>query len=258
MTPMRRLPALLALVFAMAACGHAPSQEPGLSEIVRRHVKARGGAAALDAMRQIRINVDITERGQPIHARYAADAGGLVRVDIYADGELAFREGVDAKGAWLWPGGEPQPREGSAAGKNALLNGAEMHLFGLHRYEERGHALSLMPRQTIDGVAYYVIRSAFRTGQTSYFYVDPETWLIVRRRDERAYHPDVDPTEQKIETQFSDIRSVEGVLISYETVDRDLVTNEVMSSQSVEAIAINSGLTAAQFDRHHATPARLP
>lgn len=255
---MRHLSALLALALALAACEQSPPGEPDLSEIVRRHVEARGGAAALDAMRQIRIDVDIMERGQPIHARYAAGADGLVRVDIYAGGELVFREGVDENGGWLRPAGDAEPREGLAAGRNALLNGAEMHLFGLHRYGERGHTLSLMPRQTIDDVAYYVIRSAFRTGQTSYFYVDPESWLIVRRRDERAYHPDVDPTAQKIETQFNDFRSVEGILIAHETVDRDLATNEVMSTQSVEAVAINPGLTAAEFGRHYATPARLP
>ena len=63
------------------------------------------------------------------------------------------------------------PRPSVATGAaNALLHGAENHLFGLHRFAERGHRLRLMPAEPIDGIDHPVIEVVYTTGHTSYFY----------------------------------------------------------------------------------------
>ena len=239
----------------LPGCVSARAGDAGLDEIVARHVRARGGAAALDRVRNCLMELDIDERGQVVQGGYAADAAGLVRIDIYAGGHLVYREGVDREGVWMWPQDSAAPRPSTATGAaNALLHGAENHLFGLHRFAERGHRLRLMPTERIDGVDYPVIEVVYRTGHTSYFYVDPASWLIVRRRDRRAYHPDVNATEQRIETLFSDFQAVDGVVASHRDVDRVVDSAQLLSSHRVTRRVLNPRLPEGAFERSWQAP----
>jgi len=225
---------------------------PGLDDLVARHVAARGGAAALDRVRSCRIQVEISERGQILQGRYAADAAGLVRIDIFARGNLVYREGVDREGVWLWPVDAPAPTPSAATGAaNALLHGAENHLLGLHRFAERGHRLRRMPDETIEAVAYPVVEIVYATGHTSYFYLDPETHLFARRRDERAYHPDVDATVQRVETRYFDHQSVEGMIASHRSEDIDLASGQVLASNRVLRRELNPSLPEGLFARSY-------
>lgn len=238
-----------AAAFAMARPVYA-GDAVTLDEVIAAHVAARGGVAALDRIKSCRITLDITEDGQTIQGDYAADVAGLVRIDVRVAGKLVYREGVDAQGAWLWPGDEPMPRASTAAGAaKALLNGAEGHLVGLHRFAARGHRVTLMAREAIAGVLYHVVEVAFASGHTSYFYIDPVSAMITRKRDARAYHPDVDPSVQRIETRFSDFRTVDGVVSADRNEDYDLTTGALLSVHQVTARAWNPDVPPGRFER---------
>jgi hypothetical protein len=225
-----------------------------LELVVARNTAARGGAAALDRVRAVLIDVEIVEGGLILNGRYAANDKGLVRIDVYAAGKLVASEGVDSNGVWIL--GEDGPRPSVATGAaNALTNGAQTHLFGWHRFPERGHVLSLMPPETLDGVTYAVVKVRLATGADSYNYVDPVTWSTVRRRDERAYHPDMDLTIKRVETRFSDFVSVDGVVAPHRNVDLNLADGSVLSTNRVLARRINPSLPADHFDRNRPAPA---
>jgi len=230
-----------------------PAQPPssGLEALIARNTEARGGAAALDRVHACLIELDINERGQTIRGRYAAHEDGLVRIDIFVGGNLVYREGVDRAGVWQWPGDAAAPSPSNADGAaNALLHGAENHLFGLHRFRERGHQLRLMPSERIDSIEYPVIEIVYSTGHKSYFYVDPATWLFARRRDERAYHPDVDTTRQRVETRYLDYQAVDGVVAAHRNLDIDLDTGAVLSTNQVTRRTLNPVLLPTNlFDR---------
>jgi hypothetical protein len=237
------------------ACVAAPKTLT-LAEIVRRNTRARGGAAALDRVRAVSINVELIEGGQTITGPYSANVEGLVRVDIYSGGKNVYAEGVDRAGVWRWTGGPEPARPSTAVGAaNALTNGAEQHLFGWHRFAERGHKMALMPQALIDGVLHQVVEVHFSTGQISYFYVDPISWQAVRRRDERAYHPDNDQTKQRIESRFFDFVGVDGVVASHRSQDVDLATGKTLASSRVLERRINPQLAADYFDRDRRAPA---
>jgi len=237
----------------MTGCTTTPADQASsisLDRLIRNQTEARGGAAALDRVRSILIDVEIVEGGQTLRGRYAADASGLVRIDIKAGGNLVYSEGVDREGVWLWPRSESAPRPSNASGAaNALTNGAEVHLFGLHRFAERGHRLRLLPNESLDGTDYPVIEVLFSTGQTSRFYIDPASWLTSRRRDERAYHPDVSQSQKRIETRFSDFRAVEGVVAPHLNVDVDLDSGEVLATARTISRTINPALPDGVFER---------
>lgn len=209
-----------------------------------------GRAAALDRLKCCWIKLDITEGGQTIQGHYAADIAGLVLIDIRVAGKLVYREGVDNKGVWLWPSQDPAPRESAAQGAaNAPLHGIEGNLVGLHRFAERGHKLKFLPPQKIDGRRNRVVEVVFKTGHTSYFYIDP-SWLITRKRDERAYHPDVDQTKNRVESRYSDFKSVEGVTPSDRNEDYDLNAGTLLAVNQVTQRIWNPELAPQTFDRN--------
>lgn len=233
---------------AAASMSFAATKPLTLDEIVRRNTAARGGAAALNRVRSLAIDVEIDEAGQKLNGHYAADTEGLVRIDVYADGKLVGAEGVDRKGVWILGKDGPQPSKATGAA-NALTNGAENHLFGWNRFAARGNTMKLMAAETIDGVLCPVVEVRYSTGHVSYFYVDPNTWLAVRRRDERAYHPDVSQQTQRVETRFSDFKKVDGVVAAHLNEDFDIDTGKLLSTNRVLSRRINPLLPSNYFDR---------
>lgn len=202
-------------------------------------MEARGGAAALDAVGACAFELDVSEGGAAYRLEYVAATSGLVRVDVFAGGELVYREGIDADGAWAWPRGATEP-QASAAG-DALRNGAENHLFGLHRFAERGHKLRLVDDD--------VIEVTYVTGHVSFFTIDPMTGLIVSRRDVRAYHPELDDRAQEIESRYSDFTTVAGVVAPHHSVDVDLQTGRELAVQQVIRRELNPELPDDTFSR---------
>jgi hypothetical protein len=257
MSHMTRRAAMLGACTALVAA-HAPlgrERRWTLAQVIDRNTRARGGAAALDRMHSVAMDVEIVEKNAPVIGRYAADRAGFVRIDIYAGGKNVYAEGVDSKGVWLWEGGDSMPQPSKATGAaNALTNGAENHLFGWNRFAARGHKLALMEPAMLDGVHYQVVEVRYATGQTSYFYVDPVTWRAVRRRDERSYHPDLDPTKRQVESRFYDFVSVGGVIASHRSADYDLGNGALLSTNRTLARRINPPLPAGYFERSWRAP----
>lgn len=203
--------AAAALASSMAVSCSGP-QKDELSLLIDRHTAARGGAAAIEAIENIRAKVEITEPTFSIVGDYRARDGAM-RIDIYAGDKRVFSEGVDDGGAWEQAGSTAPVTESSDAGRAALLHGIEFNVFGLHEFPARGHSLLLAGDETLDGTAYKVIKATLADGFETYLYLNPETMMIERRRDVRALHPDADPTEKLIENRYVDFADYCGVKI---------------------------------------------
>ena len=254
----REMLALAGAVFVSACAGpRLRENRAPLSEVVRRNVIARGGEVALDRVRSLSIVVEIAEGAQTLNGLYAASSDGLVRIDIYAGGNLVGGEGVDREGVWILGANGPQPSVATGAA-NALTHGADNHLFGWHRFAERGHRLSLQAPQLVDGATYEVVEVRYSTGHVSFFYVDRSSWQAVRRRDERAYHPDVSSTRQRVESRYSDFQSVSGVVAAHRAEDHDIGSGSLLSVNRVLSRTINPSLPADYFARNRPAPSAWP
>lgn len=229
-----------------AAC--AP-RELDLETVLARHTQARGGAAALDAVRTLRNEAEVVEPSFTVRGPYIASAEGLMRVDIFAGGQCVFSEGIDSAGAWSWQqGGAPEPA--SPAGAAALQHGIEFNVFGLHRFAERGHALTLVGVEALNGAPCHVVKVVLNDGFETYRFIDANTWMLVGSRDTRALHPDIDSTEIVIGNEYSDFRVVDHVRSSFAWLQRNLGNGEVMQRGTVLSLAYNPPLTDADFDRN--------
>lgn len=237
-----------AAVLLLSTSCTAGIEATDLASLVARHVEARGGAKAIEAVHTFESELRIEEPAFAVDGRYVATRDGRMRIDVSMDGTRVFTEAIDHGRSWSW---SPQDgvSEGSPQGSVALRHGIEFpfKLFGLHEMTARGHRLELQGRETVDGIDYHVLRLTLDDGFPVTYYVHPDSWLIERERTRRALHVDVDPTPQWIETVYSDYRPVGGVLYPFKHVERQLVTGNVLSTGTIRVIRINPSLAAERF-----------
>lgn len=234
---------------AVAACAPRAPVELTLDEVIARHTEARGGAAALDAVRNTFNIAEVVEPSFTVLGRYIASADGFMRIDIFMDGQRVLTEGVDSEGAWDWSGDAPAPRPASALGEPPLRRGVEFNVFGLHALPRRGHVLALEGRESIADIDYYKIKLTMADGFETWRYINPETWMIDRARDLRPLHPDVDPTPVTIESEYTDFRPVAGVQSSHRWVQRNVANNETLQTGTIQRLDYNAPQEALNFPR---------
>ena len=237
---------LVVLGFALIGCEHAPAT---VEELIERNTRAMGGAAAIEAVNSIEVNLHIADPDFEVDGTYRATRPGRMRIYILAGGKHIYTEAFDGTRAWRWKGEGAAIEEESPKATAALRHGVELpgKLFGLHELRQRGHRVELTGRETVDGTNYYALRITLNDGYTTMLYVDPTSWLITRRRDVRPLHVDVDPTPTTIESVFSDFRKVDGVLFPFSSVDTDLTTRKVLETVHVNSVKLNVQIEDAIF-----------
>ena len=235
----RVLLGLLGAGMAAPVFAAPPISDVHLEEIIARHVAALGGAAALRGIRSKAVDLQIVEKDQVVHARYRCNKIPAFRIDIYDKGGHVFCEGLDGKGPWIWPGNAPAARQGVPDAERTGIEGVEFNLYGLDAFPALGNKLTLDGRETIEGVNYYVLRVDLKDSYRTFLYIDPDSWMIARRRDFRANHPDLNSTKQRLETQYSDFRRVGGIRNAFLQHQVDLSNGRITQVQIVDRMEYN-------------------
>jgi len=221
---------------AAPAGGSGPAADIALpiDELVRRHVEARGGKVAIEAIDSVEIDLRIVEPSFEVTGLYRADRKGRMRIDIFNEGKRVFSESFDGRNGWQLAENAAHPTP-SEKGSAALRNSAQMptKFLGLHEMTARGHRLDPAGREAVGGNLYHVIVLTLAGGQSERYYLDPETYLITRSRAYKPLHPDVDPTPTTIESVYSDFRTVAGVRFAFQAVDTDLTTGKVLQRSTI-------------------------
>ena len=256
MTPdvsrLRRTPGTwLVVAIAVAALGACVSTVPAdpLAGIIARNTQARGGSAAIERATTIRVRMRIVEPKYTVDGEYRATRDGRMRIDVYMGGTRVYSEGYDGRRAWELQADAVHAQDSSPAGAAALRHGLEYptNLWGLEEVRVRGNHLGYQGRELIDGIRYHVLEFALADGFTTYFYVNPDTWLIERQRDERALHPDADASRKWIEQRFGDYRRVDGRQVAFRMEQYDLRSGALVQTSSVTEVETNPVLTADEF-----------
>jgi hypothetical protein len=218
-----------------------------VDEIIERNTQATGGRSAIEAVQSIEVDLHIVDADVEVDGKYRAARPGRMRMDVLAGGKHVYTEAFDGTQGWQWKGTSIE--EASSKGTAALRHGVELpgKLFGLHELRQRGHRVDLAKREAIDRTNYYVLRITLTDGYTTTLYIDPNSWLITRRRDVRPLHVDVDPTPTTIESRFSDFRKIDGVLFAFVSTDSDLATDKILETTRVRSIRLNPRPDASIF-----------
>jgi hypothetical protein len=99
-----------------------------------------------------------------------------------------------------------------------------------------------------------VLRLTLSDGFETYRYVNPNSWLIDRGRDFRAFHPALNSQKTWVETRWSDYRAVDGSLYAFKSVNIDLSTGKELAVTDVTSIKVNPTIDSNLF----VAPGKLP
>ena len=211
-------------------------QAGDLDEILALNFEAEGGER-LGEVHNVRIRLSIAEPGFEVSGIYVASRSGEMRIDVEADGQRVFSEGLLDGAAWQWTPGEGVSAQGEAEAA-ALRHGIEMpgRFYTLQDVRERGASLTLVG-EVVDGDrSEWQVRVVLVDGLSRDYFIDQATHRMTRQRDRRAFHPGIDPTPVAIETRFEDYEWVVGILTSMRQEQTNLDTGDWLGTTRVLAV----------------------
>jgi len=242
--------ALFGLVM-LACSSDRPPEEPAnlpLDDLLRRHAQAVGGEAT-PPVEALRYHLAIVEPTFQVDAEYVVNREGMMRIDVFASGRRVFTEAFDGKTAWQLGEEDVHGQVQGSDGRAALWHGTQspLKIHGLQEMARLGHRVAYEGRETLDGVSYHRVRVTLSDGWENLYYLDPETYLIARNRDERALHPDIDAAKRRLEDRQDDYRPIGGALKPFRSVQVDLDSGEVLQTTTIAAIEVNPPLDPGLF-----------
>lgn len=192
-----------------------------LPTILAENDKAHGGDAYL-AVQSLRAELRIKEPTFEVEAVYVATRAGQMRIDIYAEGQRVYAEGLMPNGnggqcGWEWNPGKPADQPAQCVGEvetAALRHGLEMpgHFHTLEDVAATGAKVELIgPAEGSEG-AEWQVRLTLEDGHSRDYFISQENYRVVRAQDFRAFHPGVDDTKVTVESRQLDPVEIEGVL----------------------------------------------
>jgi hypothetical protein len=250
---------LAASVLLLGSHAPDPASDLPLEELIARNTKAMGGAAAIEKVQRIEVGLHIVEPTFTVDGVYLADRQGRMRIDVRDGGKRVYTEAFDGKEGWQ-QGADGAPVASSGPqGSAALWHGTQFpgQILGLHEMAAHGHRLERAGREEIDGVSYYVLRLTLSDGFETYRYLNPKTWLIDRGRDVRALHPALDAKEKWLENRWTDYRSVDGTVRSYQSSQWDLSAGKQLQTTTINYVKINPEIDPKVFERPKTGPRNL-
>ncbi len=192
---------------------HAQNPAPTVDELIAKNIEARGGAAALEAIKAIRFEGRLlVNQGQmELKLTEIKKRPGKMRTDAILQG-MALVQAYDGTNAWkIYPlQGRKDPEKMSNDEAKSLVEEAEIG-GPLENWKAQGKTVTYLGTEDVEGTAAHKLQVVRKNGDISNVYLDPEYFLEIRVIDQR--------TEQgakvEVETDLGDYEKVNGVYFPF-------------------------------------------
>ena len=199
------------LAALLVGCAAVPAAAQDAQSLIAKNLEARGGAAAMSAIKNLTFEGRVIEPGdfelqyKETRARLAAAAAD--RVDISLQG-LDIIQAYDGRGGWkvnpLQGRRDAEKMSGDEAralADNALIEGP------LLASRADGSKVTYLGREDFDGTLAYKLKVAQKDGDEFVYWLDPDTYLEIKIDETRR----IRGAEQTTETELGDYEKVAGV-----------------------------------------------
>jgi hypothetical protein len=144
-----------------------------------------------------------------IRATALVARGGKVRNEYTLQGLMAV-DAFDGKDAWKIDPfqGRKDPARMSADEAKPLVLQSDLDL-PLVDYRAKGHTVEYLGLEEVDGTPAYKVRVHLKTGDEVLYYIDPDTFMVIRAVQKQF----VRGAEQETETDYGEYEKVNGVYV---------------------------------------------
>jgi outer membrane lipoprotein-sorting protein len=241
---------LLIAVAALAVIA-LPASAQTLDEVLANHYKAEGGLEKLRALNTLRMSGKMTfgpgmeapvvmEKARPNKSRMDFTVQGMTGTQAY-----------DGKSGWmLMPFGgkkdpEPMPDEMvKQMEEDADFDGP------LIDWKTKGHTIELLGKEETEGAEAYKLKVTLKTGSVSTYYIDADTYLIIKTESKRRMRG----AEVDGESSIGDYKPVDGYVFPF-AMEMGAKGSTQKQKLTFEKIEVNPALDAKLFDMPAVTKA---
>lgn len=200
---LRLLPLLASVSFAAGP--------PALNELIQRANDARGGADKWKAVKSIRFTGKaIFGRDRPTEAQWGEldKRPGMIRTEFTMQGLTSVDSAFDGKDPWTFNPfqGRREAERLSPDDARSLADDADFE-GPLVDWKKKGHRVEYLGTQDVEGTPAHKLRVTLKDGDVAYLFLDPDSFLEIRRVTERH----VRGTEQAYETDYGSYTNVGGL-----------------------------------------------
>ncbi|MGI8891622.1 MAG: hypothetical protein ACR2G0_12685 [Chthoniobacterales bacterium] len=209
----RLLVFLVGLITSATLHAQTPAPSPTVDELVAKNLEAKGGAAALEAIKTIRFEgkVVVNQGQMELKSTETLARPGKVRSDAVLQGMTLVQAYNGTDGWKIFPfQGRKDPEKMSADESKSLVESAEIG-GPLENWKEQGKKVTYLGTEDVDGTPAHKLKVERKNGDITYVYLDPDHFLEIRTIDER--------TEQgarvEVETDLGDYEKVNNVYFPF-------------------------------------------
>jgi hypothetical protein len=230
------------LLLLVAACGLLPAWSAyalTADEIIAKNVEARGGMAALEALKSLKRTGRLVIPGANIELaavemRVRPDR---IRQEFTLQGMTAVQSWDGKEGWQIQPfEGRKDPERMSADEAKPLALAADLD-FALVNYKAKGGKVEYLGLEEVDGTPAHKLRVALASGDEVTYFIDPDTWMIIRDVQKRQ----VRGAEQVAETDYGDYEKVQGVWVPMTEASGPVGADDAQKQQVVYDHAEGNG-----------------
>jgi hypothetical protein len=235
---------LIGALSASSIAHAAPTES--LDDLVAKNIQARGGIAALHAMRSL------TYRGKLLVNDGQIELGLVqtvarpsnIRVEVSIQGLTQIQAYNGTTGWQINPfQGRKDPERLSADDIKSLAETAADFDGALVDWQKKGNKLEYIGTEDVDGTQAYKIKLTRRSGDTEYVYLDPDHYLEIRLLSQRIEHGVTVETE----TDLGDYEKIQGVFVPF-SVESGLKGSSDRQKFIVNSAKVNAKTDDAVFD----------
>lgn len=234
---------VLCLLAALAVVPRVTADR--IAEIVRIHTEAIGGKKRVEALAALRASGQVDRGEKRVRFSMTAARPDKIRLETESGGRTLVQASDGEAPPWefdtgTWP---PRYRPMNEANAKTFVADAEFD-DPLIAGPERGFTLDFAGEMEVDGKKLLRVLVTRKLTETYSLLLDPETYLIVLRVEQRA---GLSGRKMAIVTRYSDYRPVAGVLLPHDVTL--LVEGRVNQRTKIDRIDPNPALTAETFSR---------
>ncbi len=209
----RLLLILLTGLFAHSIQAQTPAPPPTVDELIAKNLEAKGGAAALEAIKTIRFEGRILINQGQVEFQYMVTKKrtGKIRTDAVLQG-MTLVQAFNGTGGWkIYPlQGRKDPEKMSGDEAKSLVEEAEIG-GPLENWRAQGKTITYLGTEDVEGTAAHKLKVLRKNGDVSYVYLDPDYFLEIRILDQRVEQG----AQVEVETDLGDYEKVNGVYFPF-------------------------------------------